>query len=602
MKKDPDGRYGTDAAKVKKSIKQLKERLAPDYVGSAESSQHKDSVVKALLEGKPVPPEVLADYPDLKPSPSSKPASPIETLNTAPKVTIKAPKGATMVRVTDSAGRTAIQDLKSVQGDNVFKDAGVKKIEAGIIGKDKKFVPVKGEVTVEPSLVGMGGAIPPEFNQPGGTVGAGADIYGIAARVRKARAAAGQVAPIGSGHGVAAEDAVKWGQELIRNGVDPEKSMQDFERNHATSFDLFAMARGYGEKLAQSARSIEDKFGTDSDEYRMAQKALSDWDARTKVMQTEWHKQGMAQQGETDIDTGSFTGINRAFRESIGRDLNPSEAKTATKIVTGIKKADAATEQPNLDLETGIEGISEKGVPVKVAPDLDGQRKAFQDYESGKPMTPLQVKTLWARAKAEYIDKGNDDKGDIVHKLGEDLGIPAKDVLRGLSQTKEVKRVADDLWQKQRQARLLKQSAKRWIEHSQETWIQKTLPATARTLFSLKVGLHGTVAMGTHASLVAATHPIKFAENFGRMYKLVASPEYYEMQQAALSRRPNYTVAQRNGLVNDMSKMDDFNDPQLRQGYPRMSAWFRKRSGQNSHWQENRLRNCKAWEHAVIPF
>ena len=61
-----------------------------------------------------------------------------------------------MVRVTDSAGRTAIQDLKSVQGDNVFKDAGVKKIEAGIIGKDKKFVPVKGEVTVYPKLQPLG--------------------------------------------------------------------------------------------------------------------------------------------------------------------------------------------------------------------------------------------------------------------------------------------------------------------------------------------------------------------------------------------------------------------------------------------------------------
>jgi hypothetical protein len=47
------------------------------------------------------------------------------------------------------------------------------------------------------------------------------------------------------------------------------------------------------------------------------------------------------------------------------------------------------------------------------------------------------------------------------------------------------------------------------------------------------------------------------------------------MQKSAMSRRPNYTIAQRNGLVNDMNKMEDFNDPQLAQGFPKMAAWFK---------------------------
>jgi hypothetical protein len=520
--------------------------------------------------------------------------------------------------------------------------------------------------------------------------GDGGDVYGIAQRVREARAKAGQVAPVASGQGVSAEAAVDWGREILKNGGDAEKALRQFESDKKTSFDLIAVARAKGEELAKAARNIEEKFGTDSKEFRMAQKALSDWDTRTKSIQTEWHKQGMAQQGETDLDTGSFTGISRAFHDVTGEDLPKYLEPKAKGIAKGVSDADKAVEPAKVSLQAAIDNLTETGKPrysdtiikiaekivssldrradaarariraraftfgagidptvlrdvaeigashiahwgldfakwskvmvdefgdkinphlktifdasqklvdaegdkhgtnaetvkkavkktggSKVPTDLVEQQKVFQDYQSGKPMTPIQVKTLWQRAKDEYINRGDTNMGDTVHKLADDLGIPAKDVLSGLSQTKQVKRIADDVWQKQRQARMLKQSAKRWVENSQQTWLQKALPATAKTMFSMKVGLHGTVAMGTHAPLVAATHPIVFGENFGKMYKLVASPEYFEMEKSALARRPNYTIAQRNGLVNDMNKMEDFNDPQLAQGFPKMAAWFK---------------------------
>ena len=517
----------------------------------------------------------------------------------------------------------------------------------------------------------------------------GADIYGIAQRVREQRAKAGQVAPIPTGQGVAASEAVKWGQDLISTGVNPEKTMQEFERTRAVSFDLMAVGRGHGESLAKTARSIEGKFGTDSDEYRMAHKALTDWDTRSKAMQTEWHKIGMAQQGETDIDTGSFTGISRAYKETTGQDFTPGQKQRATKIAATVSSADTAAQSAKPNLQAAVDkigapvephiqrlaqkiiaamdkkandalarikarqaqgrafsvgdpeefddliiygaakltkGVVEFGVwshemltelgkgiephlrkifdsatkyeddettrlaggkinqqkikaaskTTKVPANVADQKKAFQDYKPGAPLTPDQLKTLWTRA-TEYIKSDSNDMADVVYKVADDLGISARDVLKGLHQSRSVKRVADDVWQKQRQARILKQSARQWIEHAQETWMQKALPASARALFSAKVGLHGTVALGTHASLVAATHPIIFVQNFGKMHKLVASPEYYQMQGKALARRPNYNVAQRGGLVNDMAKMEDFNDPRLALQHPKLSAWFKKR-------------------------
>jgi hypothetical protein len=83
------------------------------------------------------------------PQQGAKGADPIETLNKASQVKITPPKGATMVRVTDAKGKMAVQSLANVQGENVFKGAGIKKIEAGTIGKDKKFIPMKGEVKIE---------------------------------------------------------------------------------------------------------------------------------------------------------------------------------------------------------------------------------------------------------------------------------------------------------------------------------------------------------------------------------------------------------------------------------------------------------------------
>lgn len=422
-----------------------------------------------------------------------------------------------------------------------------------------------------PGIVGLGGATPSEL-----VPGTGQDIYSIAQAGREARASAGQVAPVKPGEGTTLPDSIEHGRELLgQDATAADKAIARFEADpeKAVSANGIAVTRAKGEELSLAARRIEEKFGTDSPEYRLAWKSLSDWDARTKPMQTEWQKMGVAQQGATDIDTGSITGLQRAYKENTGQDFNPPQMKKAAKIVAGVKKADVIVETAKPVLQTAIDAIPEK---VKTPDDIPGQKNTFAGYESGKPMTDEQVKIIWKRAKS-YIDFGMDDKPAIIFKVASDLGIESKDVLRGMSKTRQVKRVADDVWQKQRQARILKDLAKRWVYKANETWASKIIPVTARSAFAAKTGLHGTVAMGTHAPLVVATHPKIFAENFGKMYKLVASPEYYQMQQYELSRRPNYNVAQRAGLVNDMSKMEDFSDPNITQGFPKIAAFFKSK-------------------------
>lgn len=78
--------------------------------------------------------------------------SPAEVLNTSSSVKVSIPKGATMLRVsTESGGKKFAPKIISksqLESGNIFKDAGVTKIEAGTMS-GKEFVPMKGEVKVE---------------------------------------------------------------------------------------------------------------------------------------------------------------------------------------------------------------------------------------------------------------------------------------------------------------------------------------------------------------------------------------------------------------------------------------------------------------------
>lgn len=652
---------------------------------SYEQQKHKSEVRNALAEGKPVPPEVLADYPDLKPPEPAAPVAKVEAQVKKELWQMTPREAASITGMKWEKWQDAVSD--AVKEGKLDEDSDLYKAMAKTGYQDWRQLKAEAQtkpLDLGPGMVGMGGALEGEVK-----TGAGADIYGIAQRVREARAESGQVDPIEPGKGISAEESVLRGRKLLDEGYDVEKAMAKFEKTGALDPDAVMAARAHGEVLARIQRQVEQKFGTESSEFLAARKALSDWDRRSKAMATSAHKSFMAHQGETDIDTGTFTGIERAYREVTDKNFDPAQANTAKKIVKGVSEADKAVEDAKPRLEKEIDKIGSKVEPhirrladkiieamdsransalarikarqaqgrafsvldpqdlddviiygaakitkgvvefgawsaemirdigegirpylkeafdratkledeqttklaggdvekvkasrkvVKAPTDIKEQRKSFQDYKGG-PMSDDQLKTLWSRAKTEYIDKGNESMADTVNKLGTDFGLLNKDVLKGLNQTRTVKRIADDIWQKQRQARLLKQSAKRWVNNAQETWLQKVIPTAAKVMFSAKVGFHGTVAMGTHAPLVLATHPEIFARNFGKMYKLVASPDYYNMQVHELQRRKNYNVANRAKLVNDPTKLEDFNDPKLAQGFPKLANFIKSKLG-----------------------
>lgn len=96
----------------------------------------------------------------------SKAQGPEQTLGLSGQVKVTVPEGATQIRVTDKSGKVSVQPLSNVnKGDNPFQGVEVKKIEAGIIGKDKKFQPVKGPISVGPGAQTIGEPAKPQIAQ-----------------------------------------------------------------------------------------------------------------------------------------------------------------------------------------------------------------------------------------------------------------------------------------------------------------------------------------------------------------------------------------------------------------------------------------------------
>lgn len=415
--------------------------------------------------------------------------------------------------------------------------------EGGVVAPPTESATVKPTVTPEvtqegvPPIIGMGGALAkgeiPE-------TGAGGEKYGVAERIRAERAKAGQVEPVNPGEGINTQESINLGRDIIdRDPQAPERVMSAFEADPKKNISAegMAVARAQGEALAARARNIEGQFGTESRQYKEAKQDLSDWDKRSKAMQTEWHKTGMAQQGETDIDTGSFTGLERAYRDSTGKDFSEVQKPRAKKLAAENKSAQDTESEASRKLN---ENLQEKA-----------KGKSTEDLRSN----------IWRRAKA-YLDEG---KGlasfdDIRNKIATDLGMSVDDVTKILASDAKTKRLADDLWNKQRNARRLKESAKLWLKNINTPGYIKALSAIPRAMFSLKVGLHGTVALGTHAPMVAFQPPFwgTYIKNFGRMYGMVFSPSFYERNIQDLVRRPNYVVARRAGLQNDPFQYEEF--------------------------------------------
>lgn len=234
--------------------------------------------------------------------------------------------------------------------------------------------------------------------------------YGIAARVSEARAQKGKIEEVVPGEGVSPEETIIQGRKMLESGKNPFESLAQFQETGKLGPEDIALARAHGEELAKTAEAAYDKFGPESMEYKLASHADSEWIRAIKPMQTAWHKMGEAQQGETELDTGSFHALRRSFVKETGKEFTPVQEKEAKVVASKVR---LATDEAQSAMQTVFDFLST--VPelekTKMGPDLmhkevsrlttqlenlQDQVRNFEPFskEPGQPLTSAKLEAL----------------------------------------------------------------------------------------------------------------------------------------------------------------------------------------------------------------
>lgn len=192
---------------------------------------------------------------------------------------------------------------------------------------------------------------------------------GIAQRVNEARAEAGRTGEIQPGEGVSAEEMINRGRELLKGGADPEAIISGVSEGKAVTGDEMAVLRARREELSRVSDQASDDLRKNPNDPVLKQaaddafKAETDFAQRIKPAATEWHKVGEAMQGETAVETGTFTGLRRAFVERTGRDVTPKESVTLEKTAERVKKANTEVDQATSAFSEVVKKETETTLP-----------------------------------------------------------------------------------------------------------------------------------------------------------------------------------------------------------------------------------------------
>lgn len=223
-----------------------------------------------------------------------------------------------------------------------------------------------GELTQEPAT----------FNESAST--------GISQHVHEERAGAGKLGTIEPGEGVSPEEMINRGRQLVADGADPEAVSARIAETKQVSSDDIAVLRARMEELSKATNVAEDALSKDPGNpelkanYEEAYKAETDWaQNHVKPAQTEWHKSGMAMQGSTDIDTGTFSGLRRAFRDERGRDATPAEQEKLRQIADKNQGIDNEISIAKDVYDKTLEAEAAKAGGKRLPVDVDSLREHF---------------------------------------------------------------------------------------------------------------------------------------------------------------------------------------------------------------------------------
>lgn len=267
---------------------------------------------------------------------------------------------------------------------------------------------------------------------------------GIAERVKRAREYDTGVKTPESGEGITTQQGLDRGRELLSQGADPDKIIEEFNKDNKISAETIGVVRARLEQLSKATNDAIDQHGEDSPEAKAASDAESEFAAKIQPMQTEWHKIGMTQQGEADLDTGTVTSIKRAFRDVSGKPLTEKQSEKAKELHGKIKEQDGIIKKLIAKIDDLInnqrEG-TEKGVKEQAK---NVAKKIRDNAKLNRPgmfsaATPASI--VWDAA-VEVVAKAIEAGGAVAEAIGKGIEhIKASDWYQGLEKSQQAKAI-----------------------------------------------------------------------------------------------------------------------------------------------------------------
>ena len=424
---------------------------------------------------------------------------------------------------------------------------------------------------------GDAGAAATSSLRPGNTTG-------IAQRVHDVRAEAGRQGEVVPGQGASPEEMVNRGHDLIKQGVDPVAHIAEMEkRGMHVSADDMAVLRAKHFELGKATDRAFDKFGKDSPEYKAAFNAETAWARRIKPYQTEWSKIGSAQQGETDLDTGSFTSIARHFGKTANRPMTPQEevkAQAHAEKVQGLEtKVSDLQAQLDKQLNAQVVKVVRQGAArtgaAKLPKDPALLREHFakrvengtlfgtmKNRQSGavnlnnKPQfTQEEIRAIWNHAKENYIDN-HASYTEMRDGIARDLGLKPEWVDHALAANKTTRVITADMYRAMSERRQAVNQAKAFVENAATPGYVKVARSIGNFPRAIAVFGHGTVGMTTHAGvnmLRPSSWPV-YWKNFGKQFPIFFSKNgeaIHEQMMQSIEAHPDYAMKLQAGLKID---------------------------------------------------
>lgn len=253
--------------------------------------------------------------------------------------------------------------------------------------------------------------------------------FGISREARTQMAEAGETPMVQAGEGMNAGEQVDYGRELLARGFNAPAALEHFEKTQQVSPDGIMAIRAYGENLYQRQVHAENQFGTASHEFTEAYQKFAEWNKRSNALNAAAHKIFGAFRGVTDVDTGTFSGLQRAFEREHDKPLPPELANTAKSKVNQIKKINSEVAASENNLTGGINReLNEGDELTRFGNNLD--KLAYQILKANPFMSRDElVGALHTRLQKQFPEFTPELIEDALSKYG-DVKLPSKDPVK----------------------------------------------------------------------------------------------------------------------------------------------------------------------------